>query len=57
MTQPTDINSAISLFPLPHQMGAPYFDGKDVTDFIVHWEDLTIDWTDSQRIKKSPSLL
>ena len=35
MTQPTNINSAISLFPLPHQMGAPYFDSKDATDFIV----------------------
>jgi len=54
MTQPTNVNSAISLFPLPYQMGAPYFDGKDVTDFIAHWEDLTIDWTDSQRIKKVP---
>jgi len=54
MIQPTNANSAISLFPLPHQMGAPYFDGKDVIDFIAHWEDLTIDWTDSQRIKKVP---
>jgi len=35
-------------------MGASYFNGKDVTDFIAHWEDLTIDWTDSQRIKKVP---
>jgi len=33
-------------------MGALYFDGKDVTDFIAHWEDLTIDWTHSQHIKK-----
>ena len=49
-----NISSAISFFPLPHQMGAPYFDGKDVTDFIAHWEDLTIDWTDNQRIKKVP---
>jgi len=35
-------------------MGAPYFDSKDVTDFITYWEDLTIDWTDSLHIKKVP---
>jgi len=26
---------ALSLFPLPHQMGAPYFDRTDVTDFVI----------------------
>ena len=46
------IASAVSLFPLPHQLGAPYFDGIDITDFLVQWEDLTMDWTDSQWIKK-----
>jgi len=32
-------------------MGAPYFDGTAVTDFIIQWEDLTMDWTDRLRIK------
>ena len=27
-------------------------DGRDVTDFIVKWEDLTLDWSDEQRINK-----
>ena len=35
-------------------MGAPYFDGTDVTDFVIQWEDLTIDWTDGLKIKKVP---
>jgi len=26
---------ALTLFPLPHQMRAPYFDGTDVTDFVI----------------------
>jgi len=29
------MTSALTLFPLPHQMGAPFFDGKDVSDFIL----------------------
>jgi len=45
---------ALSLFPLPHQLGAPYFDGINVTEFLACWEDLTMDWTDRQRIKKMP---
>jgi len=48
------ITSALTLFPLPHQMGALFFDGKDVSDFILQWEDLTIDWLDGLRIKKVP---
>ena len=40
------------LFPLPYQVGAPYFNGRDVTDFLIKWEDLTLDWSDDQRIKK-----
>jgi len=51
---PEQLTSALSLFPLPHQMGAPYFDGTDVTDFVIQWEDLTIDWTDGLKIKKVP---
>jgi len=35
--------SVLTLFPLLHQMGAPFFDGKDVSDFILQWEDLIID--------------
>jgi len=46
--------SALTLFPLPHQMGAPFFDGKDVSDFILQWQDLTMDWLDGSRIKKVP---
>jgi len=51
---PEQLTSALSLFPLPHQMGAPYFDGTDVTDFIIQWADLTMDWADGLRIKKVP---
>ena len=46
--------STLCLFPLPHQVGAPYFDGKDVMDYVIKWEDLTLDWSDDQRIKKIP---
>jgi len=48
------IISVLTLFPLPHQMGAPFFDGKDIRDFILQWEDLTMDWLDGPRIKKVP---
>ena len=48
------MTSALTLFPLPHQMGAPFFDGKDVSDFILQWEDLTMDWLDGPWIKKVP---
>jgi len=46
--------SALTLFPLPHQMRATYFDGTDVMDFVIQWEDLTMDWKDGLRIKKVP---
>jgi len=29
------MTSALTLFPLPHQMGASFFDGKDISDFIL----------------------
>jgi len=45
---------ALTLFPLSHQMGAPFFDGKDVSDFILQWEYLTIDWLNRPWIKKVP---
>jgi len=48
------MTSALTLFPLPYQMGAPFFDGKDVSDFILQWEDLTMEWLDGPRIKKVP---
>jgi len=48
------MTSALSLFPLPHQLGALYFDGINVTESLARWEDLTMDWTDRQRIKKMP---
>jgi len=51
---PEQLISALSLFPLPHQIGAPYFDGTDITDFVIYCEDLTMDWTDGLRIKKIP---
>jgi len=54
LSRPELVTSALSLFPLPHQIGAPFFDGTDVSDFVVQWEDLTMDWTDGQRIKKVP---
>ena len=38
--------STISLFPLPAQLGAPYFDSYNITDFIASLEELTLDWTD-----------
>jgi len=52
--QAAAMTSALSLFPLPHQLGAPYFDGINVTEFLARWEHLTMDWTDGQRIKKMP---
>jgi len=48
------MTSALTLFPLPHQMGAPFFDRKDVSDFILQWENLTMNWLDGPRIKKVP---
>jgi len=48
------MTSALSLFPLPHQLGAPYFDGINVTEFLACWKYLTMDWTDGQCIKKMP---
>ena len=49
-----NFGSTLCLFPLPQQVGAPYFHGKDVTDFLIKWGDFTLDWSDDQRIKKIP---
>jgi len=48
------MTSVLTLFPLPHQIGAPFFDGKHVSDFILEWEDLTMDWLYEPCIKKVP---
>jgi len=48
------MTSVLTLFPLPHQLGAPYFNGINVTESFACWEDLTMDWTDGQEIKKMP---
>ena len=31
-----------------------FVNGIDVSDFVVEWEDLTMDWTDGQGIQKVP---
>jgi len=49
-----DLMSALMLFPLPYQMGALYFDRMDITDFVIQWQDPTMDWKDGLRIKKVP---
>ena len=48
----SSLSSMITLFPLPYQQGAPYFDGKDVTKFLNRWETLTFEWNDEKKIKK-----
>jgi len=45
------MTSALCLFSLPHQLGAPYFDRININEFLTCWENLTMDWTDGQRIK------
>lgn len=42
------------MFPGPGQAGAPAFDGTNVSEFLMTWEDLTIDWSDELRIKRVP---
>ena len=49
-----NFGSTLCLFPLPQQVGAPYFHGKDVMDFLIKWGDFTLDWSDDQRIKNIP---
>ena len=49
-----NFGSTLCPFPLPHQVGAPYFDGKNVTDFLIKWGDLTLDWSEGKRIKRIP---
>jgi len=46
--------SALTLLPLRYQMRAPFFDRKHVSDFILQWENLTMDWLDGPCIKKVP---
>lgn len=47
-------SGSVSVFPLPNQVGAPCFDGTDISDFINEWEFMTMDWTESNRIKRLP---
>ena len=42
------------LFPFPGQSGAPFFDGKNITQFLTMWEDLTLEWPEEIKIKKIP---
>src|SRR5258706_15483288 len=42
------------LFPFPGQNGAPFFDGKNITQFLTTWEDLTLNWPESIKIRKIP---
>ena len=51
---PKELITVLTLFLLPHQIEAPYFDRTDITDFIIQWEDLTMDQKDKLRIKQVP---
>lgn len=44
----------VSVFPFPNQIGAPCFDGTDVSDCINEWEFTTMEWTELNRIKRVP---
>jgi len=44
--------SVLMLFPLPHQIGVLFINRKDVSDFILQYEDLIMDWLDKPHIKK-----
>ena len=41
-------------FPFPGQRGAPYSDGRNVSKFLTNWEDLTIGWASTIKVKKIP---
>lgn len=41
-----------TILPLPGQAGAPMFDGTDVSVFVYIWENLTLEWSDEQKIKR-----
>ena len=42
------------LFPFPGQNRAPYFDRKNITQFLTMWEDLTLELPKPIKIKKIP---
>lgn len=42
------------LFPFPGQEGAPHFDGKNITQFLSTWEDLTLGWPEDTKVKRIP---
>ena len=51
--QLTRLTSTVT-FPGPRQTGAPYFDGTNVTKFLITWETWTTDWEEDLKIKKVP---
>ena len=42
------------LFLFLSQNGAPFFDAKNITQFLTTWEDLTLDWSEGIKIRKIP---
>ncbi|KAI4087108.1 MAG: hypothetical protein L6R37_008354, partial [Teloschistes peruensis] len=44
----------LEFFPLPGTAGAPYFDGKDISDHIRTWCQLTKAWDVNKRIERFP---
>lgn len=51
---PATMFSMQYMFPFPGQEGAPYFDGKNITQFLNIWEDLTLGWPNETKIRKIP---
>lgn len=48
------ISAAHCLFPNPHQVGAPFLEGKDLTHCMTKCVVLRIDWPPDHRIKIVP---
>ena len=47
-------NATTMMFPAPGLPGASLFDGTNITEFIITWEDLTVEWVDGLKIKRVP---
>ena len=41
-------------FRFPGHNGAPFFEKKNITQFLTTWEDLTLDWPEGIKIRKIP---
>lgn len=39
---PPNVTIALCLFPLPNEVGAPFFEAKDAMDFVKTWQDPTL---------------